>query len=136
MRKLTLRFWLYVHGWVKVSLTEGQSLSWAQGGQTDEGWSSNGLSLYYSPNGFVRLTEWSDGRDCDGRLSNERTMVCDAAAIRATGTTRWNADVTENHRDPELRQWMDAPIFRPPLVTWEEETPYRQRDYAAEAAGY
>ena len=88
--------------------------------------------MYYSPLGFVRIINWSEGTDCDGRHYSEQSAVCDAKAIRDIGHTDWVAEVYDFHRE---HLYGSAPNFKPVTPAWEPEDSH-QRDYFAEAAGY
>jgi hypothetical protein len=63
------RFWVWWNdGWVKLTLMPGQTLAVGYGGPCEEGWSR--YSEQWSHVGDRVEREWvSEGRDCDGRLS-------------------------------------------------------------------
>jgi hypothetical protein len=132
---MNARFWVYVRGWVKVTLAPLQKLDWTVSGRHEEGWFREGMSLYHAPDGFVRMILWSDGTDCDGRHSTETELVAPLTAIQRADHSKWDADVLEWHREPEWRRYSSPPVFRPRTPEWVEEDSF-QRDYFAEAAGY
>lgn len=63
------RFWTWMNdGWVKITLSPGETLAHYTCRSHDEGWSSTANSWEYDGETIVStLTE--DGRDCDGRSS-------------------------------------------------------------------
>lgn len=108
------RFWTWINGQTtKVTLRPGQSLSHYQWERTDEGWSSEFHSWEYTDN-LIRRYCVSDGRDCDGRLTQEQVAECPVVDL-ASGYS----DLEERVRYPE----------------WTEEG-RSQRDEYAEAMGY
>ena len=110
-----VRFWEYINGaYVRITLQPGQSLSWYQGGPTDEGWSSQAEKWSLSDDGaFITRESVSDGCDCDGRLTRGYDVV--ASADRSTFVECYEFDGMR----PD---WQD-------VEGW-------QRDAYAEAAGY
>ena len=80
---LTARFWVWINaGWVKLALKEGQSLSWAEGHVTDEGWSAQAET--YSRLDDVITCEWRhEGRDCDGYLEQYGQSSCHVTQLAA-----------------------------------------------------
>ena len=113
------RFWTWANGaYVKLTLKPGQRLSWSRFIREDEGWSESGETWELSRDGLAIILEWySDGCDCDGRLSNGGDMIA-------------SADPFTFEPSPQC-----APgeiIMRP---DWQDGDQY-QRDYQAEAAGY
>ncbi|MBW2636016.1 MAG: hypothetical protein JRC86_00570 [Deltaproteobacteria bacterium] len=127
------RFWVYVHGWVKITLQPGDRMSWFQGGPTDEGWSSGGMDFHLWADGEIEFTQWSDGRDCDGRCSSEETLVARCNDLPDHNT--WKAEICQHHHEPDYATFYRHPAFRPSTPEWKEQG-YHQRDYSAEAAGY
>lgn len=109
------RFWTWLNGaYVKLTLKPGQTLSWGQGGPTDEGWSSVEESWELSEDGEVIVRECvTDGSDCDGRLTQGTTMI--ASADGAT-----------------FCDYAGDGHFRP---DWQRDDAW-QRDQYAEAMGY
>lgn len=107
-----VRFWMWHNGgYVRLTLRDGQSLSWQTRGPTDEGWHAEGETWRYEC-GVVLNEMWTDGVDCDGRLSTESEFVCPWTDLAAhvtpdkVGTPKW------------------------------ERASAGQRDYSAEAMGY
>lgn len=114
---MNARFWINENGTPsKVTLAPGQSLSWSQGGPTDEGWSASGWTLEQPLDRpeWVTLSRWSDGRDCDGRLSRHWEGECHI--------TRLHSHLNEYTHPSGQPDW--------------SEQGAGQRDYSAEAAGY
>ena len=111
----TLRFWVYWRGGpVKLALRDGQSLAAGFHEPTDEGWNSEG-STWSRKGDEVTEQWWSDGRDCDGRLSRQGTCRCHARDL--FGGIR-----EENDPDVAYPMW--------------HAVDSSQRDYSAEAMGY
>ena len=116
-----VRFW--VHNWshpnsppVKITLKPGQSLSHEHGGPTDEGWNYESQTWIHEGD-CIRLDTFSDGVDCDGRLSTGGTYYCMIG------------------EDLSNRTYEDMESYIPGVPVWTEEDSF-QRDYSAEAAGY
>lgn len=108
----TLRFWMWENGgWIRFGLKDGERLRWHRHYTHEEGWSSEGWQLW-RVGGTLRIQTWSDGRDCDGRLSS-----CDEYI--AEELEEFSSDCKEF-------------VMRP---KWIALSSY-QRDYTAEAAGY
>lgn len=115
MREINARFWIYWRdGFVKLTLRPGECVRLEASSRTEEGWEAEGETLRFD-GAKVRRDWWRDGRDCDGRLSEEGRLVCSLLDLRAKTST-----------DPDIMmpQWRDVPRS------------YARRDYAAEAAGY
>lgn len=87
--------------------------------RTDEGWSSVHETFTLTDDG-VMLESYTDGRDCDGRMSTHGEAFCPFDKLSAI--VPW-----------EYRDNPDAAPFRYP--EWQELS-RGQRDYSAEAAGY
>lgn len=108
----TARFWTGSgDNLVRLSLREGQTLSWSKHWQTDEGWVRVSCVWEYE-DGVVRYIERQDGADCDGRYSSEIEGRCSWHSLAAH----------EADNGLMLPKW-----------TWGNT---RQRDFTAEAAGY
>lgn len=108
---MNARFLVYVNdGMVKLTLRPGQRLSWSTGGPDEEGWHSEGETLEYRDGG-IHCVAWTDGRDCDGRMSTERLLFCPLERLKA-----------REYEGLLLPDW--------------ERVSSSQRDYQAEAAGY
>ena len=112
------RFWVWENGApVKLTLRPGQSLAWASGGPTDEGWHRDETRWFYpADEPFVYRAWCSDGADCDGRLTRAGEDRCYLPALRHP-----------HHTDPD-----DPSICYP---RWEELSA-SQRDQFAEMMGY
>jgi hypothetical protein len=108
-------FWVYFdEQWTGVRLAPGESRDFVSGGKTDEGWSSEAeVYTYDAENGMITLDAYSDGRDCDGRLSTEWHGYCLITGLDAR----------------------PADEYGPARPVW-QELRKGQRDYAAEAMGY
>ena len=105
------RFWVYLNGAVRIKLRAGQTIHHSHGGATDEGYSWEAAS--YSFDGRQVTCEWStDSRDCDGRMTRSGFTVCKFADLGAG--------------------YCEDGISFPAWLHFDE----RQRDHAAEAAGY
>ena len=89
-----------------LTLKPEQPVSWFHYERTEEGWSEYGSSWRLCLDGTLVVEHWSDGTDCDGRLSTESIQVAEAPR-------------------PGLDRWPH----------WQDES-RSQRDYSAEAAGY
>ena len=82
---MTARFWVYDaarESNVRLSLSEGQSITVARGGPTDEGYSYDSDAYRLEGDTVIREYE-SDGRDCDGRLSRSGVLACRVDALDA-----------------------------------------------------
>lgn len=104
-----IRFWYWSkNSVVKLVLHPGQVIETGRSGRHDEGWSSSSERLYFDG---VKVWRdwWSDGTDCDGRMS-------------ASGQDVMVDPVGHEHHGLRLPTW--------------ERVESGQRDYAAEAAGY
>jgi hypothetical protein len=107
-----VRFWVWhTDGYVRLTVRNGQSLTWVSRGPTDEGWSERGEIWRYD-DGVLVNESWTDGRDCDGRFATGDEFMCPWTDLAAhvtpdkVGTPKWT----------RLRAG--------------------QRDYSAEAMGY
>jgi hypothetical protein len=113
MKTRNAKFWAWVNdGQVRITLRPGQSLHWGKSWRHEEGWSSEGETWTHVGTAVER-DAWTDGRDCDGRMSTYTRLSC--AMDRLTART-----VDED---------------REPYPDW-ERIESSQRDYQAEAAGY
>lgn len=110
---MTVKFWIfYREGYVRLKLREGEELCHHHGGPTDEGWSSY-AERYWLEAGAVFREAVSDGRDCDGRLTQHSVARCPVERLAA-------------------HSYEDAPAGLP---AWERVSA-GQRDEYAEAMGY
>jgi len=112
----TARFWIFENdSFVRLSLRDGESLRWATGGRTDEGYRWAGCT--WSREGSHITLQWgSEERDCDGRF--DRSGELETTTLELTARAAYG-DETGLIRLPE---WHDVDS--------------RQRDHTAEAAGY
>lgn len=126
MQAPNARFWVHINdGFAKLTLRDGQSLSWGKAWSHDEGWSSECVE-WGQTGGQVWLRHGSDWCDCDGRLSRGGMLTCDLRDLRARPPAEWST----NPRDPELGPFGET--IR--LPEW-QHVDSSQRDYNAEAAG-
>lgn len=109
-------------GWVRITLRYGQSLTIHRSGWNGEGYSSEAETWMHDGELITRLSSES-GSDCDGSTSCSAEETCPQDRLAAVQTRREN---------PRTHIWEDSDIFRP---DW-QHIERRQRDYAAEAAGY
>ena len=114
-----IRIWIWHrNGPVRISLKDGQRITFGYCEPTDEGYS--GTSVTLSRDGFVLTRHWCDfGRDCDGPISYD-------------GVQTWGA------LNGEFMPWpwdcADDGTIRFPK--WIEAEPTRVTDAYAQAAGY
>lgn len=130
--RLTARFWTWWHptthprhelrsdgSLVKLSLRDGQRRTVKTYAPDEEGWSSC-VEVFWREGDHIYSRVITDGRDCDGQMSTDRTFRC-------------HLDHLASERDPDdLKRWNDQMIGTP---DW-QEVKSSQRDYTAEAAGY
>ena len=68
---------------VTITLRPGQRLAWHTGRRAhEEGWSSE-ARVYSFDGSTVRCETITDGRDCDGRLTQTNVVECPLADLRA-----------------------------------------------------
>lgn len=116
------RFWVnYGNGFVKLTLKPGDEVSFGWVTPHDEGWSSRHIELSYDED-VVTKTVYTDGRDCDGRLSSTTVLSCHVDKLRKLAPYDAN--------DPDY-----CPEPGAKFPDWEKKR-YRQRDYTAERMGY
>jgi len=110
-----ITFWThFADRWQGIRLAPGESVTLDERGRTDEGWSSCTEVYTVSECGqFVECDAYTDGRDCDGRMSTEWHGFCPVSKLAA---------VPADEHGPARPEWT--------------ERSRGQRDYAAEAAGY
>ena len=124
---MNIRFWAFNQNcnWVKITLRPGESLTHRKVWFNGEGW-----SLFEETwkscieDRQVTCTRFSDGTDCDGRLTTTDRFVCPWEELK---DERRTMDV-----DVGLRSRHEAEIQRP---NWRRLDSW-QRDYYAEAMGY
>ncbi len=115
------RFWVWHHGWVKLTLRPGQHLHVSTFARTDEGWTRD-YHDWTLEDGVVTREYCTEGSDCDGRHSYASTTVC---PIHRLAMPRDSELLAEDH-------FNGAPIMVPAWVEADSE----QRDQFAELAGY
>jgi hypothetical protein len=93
---------------VRLTIRNGKQLAWYRSQQTDEGWHAEGVTYEFDGKRVTR-SAFSDGTDCDGRLSRE-------------DVSEWDCRTLHNRLEVPLPVWSDSKVS--------------QRDYSAEAAGY
>jgi hypothetical protein len=81
---MNARFWILGRNadHVKVTLKPFGMLNWGYSERTDEGWSSYRERIEHQGDS-IRLTTCSDGRDCDGRISDDQVFVCQIADLQS-----------------------------------------------------
>lgn len=110
------RFWIYHNNdFIKVTLRQGQALSFGKSERTDEGWRAYGETLTFLGDVVTRSCG-SDETDCDGRHSWDCELECPLSDLRGH---------THHHEDGSL--------YLTPL--W-QITNDQHRDHRAEAMGY
>ena len=113
---MNARFWVYHHGWVKLTLKPGQKLNHHTAAPTEEGYSSNFETYYYDGKQiFSDVAQF--GRDCDGPFESIRTFFCYNTSLKAIPSEVIDGEVLP-----------DRPEWRTLCST--------QRDYFAEEMGY
>ena len=123
---MNARFWAHVNGSpVKITLKPSQRLSWAVQYRTEEGWHAEGQEWSHPEPGLVENVCWSDGTDCDGRVSTNASFYCLTNQLQAGDTP----GVYGSTR-------LEAPAWRGVVWPAWQSSGYRQRDYTAEDAGY
>ena len=104
----------------QVSLSDGERVTTAQGGRTDEGYHWRYVTFSYR-DGVVTMIVTTDSRDCDGRYDTYHEFECHRMHLR---TQPLNAPeyFIKSDRDALMPDWIDVDSC--------------QRDHTAEAAGY
>lgn len=107
-----IRFWHYGIEPVLIRIKAGQTLHHYTAHATDEGWTSEANEWEFD--GTTLTCRWyTDGVDCDGRLSRSGESSCRVE------------DVMSGHTDEDGRTF----------PAWDRGES-SQRDFSAEAAGY
>lgn len=117
----TARFWVWWNdGWCKLSVRPGESMIAVRCARTDDGWSSR-IETYSYPEGSDRVQSvcLSEGRDCDGRLSQNWEGYCLLTELSAVPC------YSSPPRHPVC-------VMTPHWRRFGEN----QRDYSAESMGY
>tara|TARA_R110002012_G_scaffold188945_4_gene356123 strand:+ start:1534 stop:1872 length:339 start_codon:yes stop_codon:yes gene_type:complete len=109
-----IRFWECVSGsgYVKLTLSPGEKLSWQSGGPNEEGYSYTETRIKYGKDRTLTREIYWCGGDCDGSYES----YSDYEATRM-----------------ELGPSPDGRVLMRPV--W-EEVDFSQRDYSAEQANY
>jgi len=110
------RIWVpYAHGAVRITLpSNGATVTIRHGSTTDEGWYHE-ARYYCVRDGLVECRVYTSSRDCDGRLDRDWVVRCPLA--------------DKDNGEPIEGGGGYFPY-------WGYEHDCRQRDHAAEAAGY
>lgn len=107
-----VRFWVYLNGWVKLTLRPQQYLEHDVYEETEEGWNMLTVRLFYNSSAqTVTFESISDGTDCDGRIKEVNKFMCVVSDI------------------------MSHDMHGIKVPAWQMES-HSVRDYAAERAGY
>lgn len=114
VKAINARFLVYVNsGFVKLTLSPGQRLSWSQASPTEEGWHRDSEAWHFDGVGVFHM--WcSEGRDCDGLLSHSGEDMCAIELLAARPA------------------WDGIHM----LPRWEEVSPTIVYDQYAQEAGY
>ena len=120
---MNARFWHWTNdGWVKITLKPDQELTHSRGGRHEEGWQHRDTTFYYDGL-VVERHEFSDGVDCDGRLSSESISTCRKWGLHALPCYIGSKAGVDRYSEDMLRpDWQHGKSS--------------QRDYEAEKAGY
>jgi hypothetical protein len=128
----TAKFWFYgPHGWVRIKLRYGRSLTHHYYARTDEGYSFEDFTLRYELGDdgktLVIVQDWcSGGRDCDGPIRTSGSLICPLADLAKISA------YVEHGEKPSL-DTHGQPIRRP---EWRKHRETRAHDAYAAAAGY
>lgn len=116
---MNARFWVYIHCPVKLTLRPGQKLGHSYGGPCEEGWFRVAETWEHTGDGVFKEST-SDGRDCDGRLTQYFDSFAPLDQLRV--------------REP-YRMEGEPPSEGVLWPNWERVSA-SQRDEYAEMAGY
>ncbi len=78
MKTKNIHFWHYWNGWVKITLSPGQSIELSHCEPTDEGYSFKHEVLTYTDGGLLHSEYVNGGRDCDGYISHTTESIADS----------------------------------------------------------
>jgi hypothetical protein len=137
-----VRFTVFENGaYAVLTLRRGDSLEWATGCPTEEGYSAEGCLWYWPADGETIFRDsWTDGRDCDGRLSTETSCAVPVSRLHSRAIADCPKCGTHIERGylrgicprcgrlPVAVEWLRLPEW--------QRIDSSQRDYTAEAAGY
>lgn len=123
-----VRFWVYVRGWVLLTLKEGEAINFQIHYSYNEGYSVVSHRYVWS-NGtrYIHSEIYQAYSDCDGPLGSGSEYNCDIRNLKSMPEEYVNlgAELTPNW-------WL-----KPARPNWEEFTENRYyRDIQAERAGY
>ena len=122
-----VRFWALVNGgMVKLRLAKGESVSFGESEETEEGWRSRGETYFYDTGYVIRHEWWSRERDCDGLHETFGETECGVAWLHDQPYVRERWAFDGFRSDPECAYLLPA---------W-EDIRTSQRDHTAERAGY
>jgi hypothetical protein len=108
-----IRFWIYQNnGAVLIKMKKGQSLAHFYSMRTDEGYNSGGNEWIFDGRTLTN-NWWTDGRDCDGRISSSGECYCEADLLKSGYS---------DEAGIKYPRWRQGPSC--------------QRDYQAELANY
>jgi hypothetical protein len=125
-KKQRVRFWAYInHGMVKLTLSEGQSISYRRSWSHDEGYSFEGATYTLEDNVVYR--EWGNGgSDCDGPISQSGADMCPIQELAERPCY-----VSDEKRGDHLFRGQHIH-----LPEWKEFKPTRVRDVYAQRMNY
>lgn len=126
---MNIRFWVYHQdSIVKITLCPFKPFNVVSGGPDDEGWWISGDTYEWLPDqDIVTRRSFSDGVDCDGRMSSQYDSECTRAQIDCAMVY-----MGQDPKDPYMSIYGPAK-----MPAWKEVNhSFSQRDYSAEAAGY
>lgn len=108
-----IRFWDYTASPVKITLSPGQKLTYKKYETDDEGWILKNITWEYIDNILICVI-YTDGVDCDGRLSSIQAFSCEIEDLFSGGV---NEELNIKYPKWNLLNCS-------------------QRDYSAESMGY
>ena len=99
-RRIPVRFWFLFGGkTLRITLIPGEIQAFHDHHPTDEGWQSDDALFRVVDRQLVQ--QWrSDGRDCDGRLTNYGELVCPVHRRQRFRANRWGLKKVPRHRFP------------------------------------
>ena len=126
------RVWLNDQ-WVMLTLKPLQTLEWHYWHRDEEGYSAAWYKWEWQ-GAFIVESVYSEGRDCDGKVSRGDISRCHYLALNADPVLDWTAWNEQWSRPgPHIEAPLPSPgMFKPAWKTVEST----QRDFSAEAAGY
>lgn len=122
----SIRIWHYWNGThTRLTLRPGKTITLYRCERHSEGWSSEEDQITLNNDGTVTMESVSDGRDCDGRLTNEATYIMNGL-LRVDVEQEWSAVM---HKAGIKASWSVM------VPNWTNKSSSRRDEYA-EAAGY